>query len=624
MAQGNANPTQGRDPSVAILVLMCAGIGAGLIFWAGVSAGDFLAGQDPQNPLDLITALRRGEHTIHPASWVVMALLGAGVLAALIAAVVAVRRRKNGRSGEARSMGNSGKMGNLSDQSARKIAKDTRKNYSRREAFGILLGETADSSRKDLWLGWESNAVVIAGSGMRKTTAYVIPAIMEAPGPVLATTNKPDVYRDTAGGDLDGTLVGRAAVGNVWLFDPQGINSDGQATFWWDALAGINNISLAEEHVVGLLVDGCPSISQSAAGNDAYFQGGAKRLLAALCLAAALEGGDLYHVKDWVSDDANETPVEILRRGGAEYVARDLYQAIHLNPRQKDGLWDMARSIMAVLNNPAYGQWVTPPVRRVIDSSAPRAQVAPSHRLPQFFPEQFPTSTDTMYALSKEGEGAASGLLTLLVGQIMLRAEAEANKQISGRLDPPMVTALDEAANICPLNKLPDWYSHHRSRGSILLSFFQSPSQGESTFGRERFKTLCDAAILGIYGGNVDDFSYLDSLSKAIGKHWITVGSQSHSVGLGSSGGGSLSNSQQQVPIVEVDSLKALDPGEAIISAPGTRPILARKCSWMDRPYARDIEAAREVYARARAVGGGYGQVHMEATTASGWGEYSV
>lgn len=625
MARGTSTPTGGGDPSTPLLI-MVGMLGAGVLaFWAAVSAGDIIAGQATNNPIALIGEIARGRHPIHPASWVVLGLLVAFFIAILVLVVKAVRRRRRGRGGEASSMGNSGDLGNLSARSAKRTAKDTTAQFGRGDAFGVLLGETADSRRKDLFLGWESNAVVIAGSGMRKTSAYVVPAVFEAPGAVLATSNKPDVYRDTAGGELDGKRVGRSGVGNVWLFDPQAINSDGRATFWFDALTGVSTISEAEERVVGLLVDGCPSISQTAAGNDAYFQGGAKRLLAALVLAAAMAGGDLYHVKEWVADDANEMPVEILRRGGADYVADDLYRAIHLNHRQKDGLWDMARSIMAVLNNPHYGQWVTPPNRRQIASRSQHMAGPATHRLPQFFPEQFPATTDTLYALSKEGEGSASGLLTLLVGQVMLRAEQAADRAPEGRLDPPMLTALDEAANICPLSKLPDWYSHHRSRGSILLTFLQSPSQGIARWGKDRFTALTDAAILSIYGGNVKDKAYLEELSAAIGKHWVTVGGRSHSTGIGGHGGGNVSQNQQHVPILEPADLAALAPDEAIISGQGTRPILARKRSWMDRGCAADVRAARQVYDRTRtAAAPAFGQVHTEAASTNQWGEFSL
>ena len=39
-----------------------------------------------------------------------------------------------------------------------------------------------------------------------------------------------------------------------------------------------------------------------------------------------------------------------------------------------------------------------------------------------------------------------------------------------GRLDPPMVAVLDEAANICKIADLPQLYSHLGSRGIIPVT----------------------------------------------------------------------------------------------------------------------------------------------------------
>ena len=53
------------------------------------------------------------------------------------------------------------------------------------------------------------------GPGAGKTTARAIPLTLAAPGPVVATSNKPDLWAATA--------AIRARHGPVWLFDPCGI-----------------------------------------------------------------------------------------------------------------------------------------------------------------------------------------------------------------------------------------------------------------------------------------------------------------------------------------------------------------------------------------------------------------
>jgi type IV secretion system protein VirD4 len=56
------------------------------------------------------------------------------------------------------------------------------------------------------------STIVVAPAQSGKTTAIAIPAILEWPGPVLATSVKSDLLAET--------LARRAALGNVMVFDP--------------------------------------------------------------------------------------------------------------------------------------------------------------------------------------------------------------------------------------------------------------------------------------------------------------------------------------------------------------------------------------------------------------------
>jgi len=69
--------------------------------------------------------------------------------------------------------------------------------------------------------------VVVAGARMRKTTTWVIPHLLSAPGPVYVTSNKRDV--------VDLTRAARNQRGTTWLYDPQAI-AGGEPTWWWNPL----------------------------------------------------------------------------------------------------------------------------------------------------------------------------------------------------------------------------------------------------------------------------------------------------------------------------------------------------------------------------------------------------
>jgi hypothetical protein len=62
---------------------------------------------------------------------------------------------------------------------------------------------------RTLYQGWEETSLDIAGPRVGKTTARVIPPILQAPGAVVATSNKRDVVDATRGP----RSRGRAGVG---------------------------------------------------------------------------------------------------------------------------------------------------------------------------------------------------------------------------------------------------------------------------------------------------------------------------------------------------------------------------------------------------------------------------
>src|SRR5699024_6338695 len=162
-----------------------------------------------------------------------------------------------------------------------------------------------------------------------------------------------------------------------------------------------------------------------------------------------------------------------------------------------------------------YGKWITPPRRRSLAVDHPaQALAGTGHDLPEFEPDHFAGSTDTLYALSREGASSAAPLLTLLVGQVFRAAERRDEMSSLGRLDPPMLGVLDEAANICPLHRLPDWYSHFGSRGIVLMTFLQSPAQAQRVWGKDGFDALDSAAGVKIYAGAVTDTTFLSNLSQ--------------------------------------------------------------------------------------------------------------
>ena len=89
-------------------------------------------------------------------------------------------------------------------------------------APGVPIGRTVAGDQQ-LYGSWEDMHIDIWGPRTGKTSSRAVPAILDAPGSVLVTSNKRDV--------VDATRDVRAAAGPVWVFDPQAIAVE-EPTWW--------------------------------------------------------------------------------------------------------------------------------------------------------------------------------------------------------------------------------------------------------------------------------------------------------------------------------------------------------------------------------------------------------
>ncbi|EME65046.1 putative conjugative transfer TraG/TraD family protein [Rhodococcus ruber BKS 20-38] len=454
--------------------------------------------------------------------------------------------------------------------------------------LGIPLGQTVVGGRT-VRMTWEFVAIAFAGARMGKSAGFAIPAICHTPGAALVASNRGDVYSHTVGI--------RRTCGRVWVFDLQGVttgNRQQQATFWFDPLRTVTDLPSAAA-VCGYFIS---AATDPSARVDAYFDGNARDLFASYLLAAALAGGDIRHVIEWLTHTQSQIPPAVLEQHGYPELARTMRGKQAVNAKQRDGFYDMARRFLSPLDEPRYAEAVLPNRRMVIGTDTHgTVTITPGqhiHDLPEFLADEFVARTDTMYALSKDGPGSSSAISSALVGQILSCAEEYSEQQDSERMPIPLTAVLDEAANICKLEDLPRWYSHFGGRGIILITFFQSPSQGEKVWGREAFQAMVDAASVIWYGGNVDDDAYLSGLVDAVGTHYVDTESRSRPAGLFTSSQASVSNNWQKETIFEKRDLRALPKTRALVTIGGSTPILVRKAFWGNSPFADAIRQSKQ------------------------------
>lgn len=528
------------------LLLITLGVGGACLYGARTLYTWWTGIELPSNLLNLTAGIIRGQQ---PRAVAVLALV---ILLTGVAGVVGIARWRH-RGPCRRKRG---------DRVARKSA-------SRREV--AVLGERAVASQASrlgvsvespglpigrmvaggapLFSSWEFVCLMIAGPRTGKTTAWLVPRILVAPGAVLATSNKRDI--------VDVTRLERSRFGRTWVFDPQGIAGEDQS-WWWNILAGVKTpvdaISLAE-----VFID---AQRDPSAMTNAYFDGASKDLVAALVLAAALGGRDIRTVHEWLTRPLDDEPVRILERAGQMMTAQSLRGMMNLPAETRGGVYGGASQTMNFLLNDEALRWVLPPT------------VKDGETVMEFRPTDFVASTDTLYCLSQEGRGSASPIVTALTVAVIEAALEHTKTQPGGRLALPLFVALDEAANVCRWRELPDLYSHFGSRGIVVDTLLQSWSQGASVWGDAGMNKLWSAANVKAYGGGVSEDKFLQSLSTLIGMEYVDQVQTSSSQQGGTSR--SVSVGAAQRPIAPVSELMAMPPNRAWVFASGAPAVYVR------------------------------------------------
>ncbi len=427
---------------------------------------------------------------------------------------------------------------------------------------GVRVGLTL-STGQPIYGSWEMTQADIWGARRGKTTTRVVPAILEAPGAVVVTSNKRDV--------VDTTRAVRAETGPVWVFDPQAVAAE-RLSWWWNPLSYVTNVDKATRLAAVLAHAARPADARP----DAFFDPKGEQLLAFLLLAAAASHTAVTTVFRWVEDPTDVMPVDILRAAGHDLPAQAVQGVINSPDRQRAGVYGTAEKIVNFLVNPATTQWVTPG-----DGRATR---------PEFSPRDFVTGNGTLYLLSREGQGTAGPLVTALTVATIEAAEELATRSPGGRLAVPLLCVLDEAANVCRWKDLPDLYSHYGSRGIVLMTMLQSWAQGVSVWGEEGMNKLWSSASIRVYGGGEADPRFLGTLSQLIGDH--EVDTRTVSLQHGRSGSRSTTIATRVERILDVADLAALPLGRAVVFASGSRPILVQTEPWYAGPYAERVRAA--------------------------------
>ena len=328
------------------------------------------------------------------------------------------------------------------------------------------------------------SVLVVAPTQTGKTTGLAVPAILEWDGPVLATSVKSDLVRDT--------LACRSKLGNVLVFDPAATTGLDRAH--WTPLASCGDWQSARRTAERLAkaAQGAPRSGQDA---EFWSQAGA-RFLAPLLLAASLSSRSMGDVTRWIDAEDHEEVLDALE-GPEHEPARNAAIAVWgADDRLRSSLYLTASLALEAYNDPS------------VVACSSRAELTPDWLLDG--------RANTAFLCAPTDEQARlrplfATLVREVIGEVYSRASRTGQP-----IDRPLLIVLDEAANIAPLPDLDQIASTGAGQGLQLVTVFQDLSQVHQRWGAKA-DTIVNNHRAKLFGPGISCAKTLEYLRRVLG-----------------------------------------------------------------------------------------------------------
>jgi type IV secretion system protein VirD4 len=366
-----------------------------------------------------------------------------------------------------------------------------------------------------------ASVVVLGPSQSGKTRGLAIPAVVEWEGPVIATSVKRDLVRDT--------VDQRGRRGPTWVYDPTG--ATGLPPTTWSPLGACTTWQGARRTAAWL----CTSsrTNPGAGGEEDFWYAAAGKLLAPYLFAAAVSGADMGQVVRWVDAQAeDEVAAAIAWHRDALGAASASW---HRDERTRSSVFTTAEMVLEAFADP------------VVLRSAATSVIDPARLL------DGRASTLYVCAPGHEQERLRPVFATLLHTVITAAYDA-------GELDPPLLIVLDEAANIAPLRDLDAVASTAAGHGIQLVTVWQDLAQVRARYG-ERASTVVNNHRAKLVPSGISDPATLEYTSRLVGEADVP----DHSLTIDPTGGHSTTRSRRERPLAPDADLRRIRPGEGVL-----------------------------------------------------------
>ena len=350
----------------------------------------------------------------------------------------------------------------------------------------VYLGLDPQDGHRPCWSATEDSVGVVGPPRYGKSSGVIIPAIMSWDGPVVATSTRGDLLRFCGAWRH---RIAAARGGGVWTYDPFA-SEPGVSGMRWSPLSGCTDPSVCYRRVAAMTAVVAHGISEGE-----HWRAGAAVILRAVFHAAALSGQGLVDVRRWLAAQDTREPADILRRADtlARSWADDLQAVERIGDRERGSFYSVARNCLDATAEP-----------KVLASTA-------SSDLDL---DLFLRTSSTLFIVGPSHyQEVAAPMIVGLVDSIAQRAAELAALAPEGRLDPPLLLALDEVANIAPLRSLPALVSEGGGRGIVTLWAAQSFAQLRRRYGTDEQQAILTATTAKLIFGGMSNGADLRDIS---------------------------------------------------------------------------------------------------------------
>jgi type IV secretion system protein VirD4 len=427
-------------------------------------------------------------------------------------------------------------------------------------AYAVRLGRGQFGRR--VIASMEDQTLVLAAPRTGKS-GWLADRIIDHPGAVVTTTTRTDLFENTA------PLRGRR--GALHVFNPEGIGGL-PSTFRWNPLRDCQHPAIALQRAASFT-----AATESTGMQDlAFWIGKATSVLACLLHAAALADRTMTDVYRWAHGIGDDEPERIL--AAHPWAAEGWFgpiQEIRKPGRTADSIRMTVTRALAWLADPAVAAATSPGPGEGFDVG------------------DFVSGPNTLYMIGTGREEAPIAPLFRAFAEYVHAGAAYVGSLAShGRLDPPLLLALDEVTQICPV-PLPHWMADSAGKGILIVAVCHGLAQLDARWHASGARAIWDTAGIKVILGGVSDSGTLDQLSRLCGE----IDLRRHTWTRFEDGRRARAVTHQPARVLPPELLRTLPEWRALVVRGNLSPVVVRlRMAWRRRDYrhANRIRARRD------------------------------